>query len=133
MLEFSKDKNKCVFKVKKEIYPLNIIYQTAYLFIDDFYIGLDEDEKEYLIYLTPKTEMEISSKHMVGNFQNELLNQCLKKAVRNDTKTIRELIVTRALYSSFLHEEEMEEEEKEEDTDYNLEDIAKAWYDEEQI
>ena len=75
--------------------------------------------------------MEISSKDMVGNFQNELLNQCLKKAVRNDTKTIRELIVTRALYSSFLHEEEMREEE--EDIDYNLEDIAKAWYDEEQI
>ena len=131
MLEFSKDENKYVFKVKKEIYPLNIIYQTAYLFIDDFYIGLDEEEKEYLIYLTPKTEMEISSKDIVGNFQNELLNQCLKKAVRNDTKTIRELIVTRALYSSFLHEEEMGEEEKEDDAEYNLDDIAKAWYDEE--
>lgn len=129
MLEFSKNKDRFVFKVKKDIYSLNVIYQTAYLFIDDFYIGLDEDETEYIIYLSPKAETEVSDQDIVGNFQNELLNQCLKKAVRNDTKTIRELIVTRALYSSFLHEEEAVREDN--DTDYNLDDIARAWCDEE--
>lgn len=129
MLEFSKNKDRFVFKVKKDIYSLNVIYQTAYLFIDDFYIGLDEDKTEYIIYLSPKAETEVSDRDIVGNFQNELLNQCLKKAVRNDTKTIRELIVTRALYSSFLHEEEAVREDN--DTDYNLDDIAKAWRDEE--
>ena len=71
----------------------------------------------------------------MGRFQNELLNQCLKLAVSQDTQELRELIVTRALYSAFIPEDDNEEsgDQKEESDDpelYDLDEIAKAWYDE---
>ncbi|MBS1317489.1 MAG: hypothetical protein HP042_03360, partial [Lachnospiraceae bacterium] len=51
-----------------------------------------------------------------------------------DTKHIRELIVTRALYSAFIPEEKTDENEETQNTepedDYDLDEIAKAWYDE---
>ena len=44
-----------------------------------------------------------------GCFQNELLDQSMKLSIGNDTRQIRELIVTRALYSAFILQEESEE------------------------
>ena len=54
----------------------------------------------------------------------------MKLAIGNDTRQIRELIVTRALYSAFIPQEESEEE-TDSDEEYNLEEIAEAWKDEE--
>ncbi|MCI7449478.1 MAG: hypothetical protein MSD68_07215 [Blautia sp.] len=41
-----------------------------------------------------------------GCFQNELLDQSMKLSIGNDTRQIRELIVTRALYSAFIPQED---------------------------
>ena len=59
----------------------------------------------------------------------------LEKLYGKDTQELRELIVTRALYSAFIPEGDTDEsEEKEEKADepelYDLDEIAKAWYDE---
>lgn len=59
------------------------------------------------------------------------MNQNLKLALSNDTREIRELIVTRALYSSFLPEENEEVSISEtSEQEYDLDEIAKAWYEE---
>lgn len=134
MLEYTiLDDGKAEIRIKKELYPLKAVYRTAYLFMDDYYIGLDMDEEHFIIRFTGK-DGQIDSDR-VGRFQNELLNQCLKLAVSQDTQELRELIVTRALYSAFIPEDHAEEsrenEEKTDDLDpYNLDEIAKAWYDE---
>ena len=134
MLEYTiLDDGKAEVRIKKELYPLKAIYRTAYLFMDDYYIGLDMDEAHFIIRFTGKDGRIDSDR--VGRLQNELLNQCLKLAVGQDTQELRELIVTRALYSAFIPEEDTDEsEEKEEKADepdrYDLDEIAKAWYDE---
>ena len=127
------DNGKAEIRIKKSLYPLKAVYRAAYLFMDDYYIGLDMDEEHFIVRFTGK-DGQIDSDR-VGNFQNELLNQCLKLAVSQDTQELRELIVTRALYSAFIPEDDAEESgEQEEETDdpdqFNLDEIAKAWYDE---
>ena len=128
MIEYRKiEDDKVDFYVKKELYPLNAIYKTSYLFTDDYYIGLDMNDENYIIKFSAKNGQ--TSRDDIGKFQNELLNQSLKIMVSAETKEIRELIVTRALYSAFIPEEELNHE-IEESNDYNLEEIAKAWYEE---
>lgn len=47
MIEYRKiEDDKVEFYVKKELYPLNAIYKTSYLFTDDYYIGLDMNAGE---------------------------------------------------------------------------------------
>ena len=134
MLEYAiLDNGKAEVRIKKSLYPLKAVYRASYLFMDDYYIGLDMDEEHFIIRFTGKDGW--IDRDRVGNFQNELLNQCLKLAVSQDTQELRELIVTRALYSAFIPEDNSEEpegnEERADDPDqFDLEEIAKAWYDE---
>ena len=123
------DDGRIEFRVYKEVYPLKAIYRAAYLFTDKYYIGLDQTEETYIIKFSGKEKT--CDYDDVGAFQNELLNQNLKLALSNDTREIRELIVTRALYSSFLPEENEEVSISEtSEQEYDLDEIAKAWYEE---
>lgn len=120
------ENGKAEFRVKKELYPLKAIYRAVYLFLDEYYIGLDMDGDDIIIRFTGKDGQ--IDRDRVGTFQNELLNQSLKLTISEDTRNLRELIVTRALYSAFIPEEHVEETEEEET--FDLDEIAKAWYDE---
>ena len=111
------------------------VYRAAYLLTDEYYIGIDQNSDEYLIFFSSKERAADGRIKAVdfedaGRFQNELLDQSMKLAIGNDTRQIRELIVTRALYSAFIPQEESEEE-TDSDEEYNLEEIAEAWKDEE--
>lgn len=130
MLDYEiQDDRRIEFRVNKEVYPLKAIYRAAYLFTDKYYIGLDQTEETYIIKFSGKEKT--CDYDDVGAFQNELLNQNLKLALSNDTREIRELIVTRALYSSFLPEENEEVSISEtSEQEYDLDEIAKAWYEE---
>ena len=130
MLDYEiQDDGRIEFRVNKKVYPLKAIYRAAYLFTDKYYIGLDQTEETYIIKFSGKEKT--CDYDDVGAFQNELLNQNLKLALSNDTREIRELIVTRALYSSFLPEENEEVSISEtSEQEYDLDKIAKAWYEE---
>lgn len=130
MLDYEiQDDGRIEFRVNREVYPLKAIYRAAYLFTDKYYIGLDQTEETYIIKFSGKEKT--CDYDDVGAFQNELLNQNLKLALSNDTREIRELIVTRALYSSFLPEENEEVSISEtSEQEYDLDEIAKAWYEE---
>ncbi|RHT13782.1 His-Xaa-Ser system protein HxsD [Ruminococcus sp. AM40-10AC] len=114
---------------------LKAVYRAAYLLTDEYYIGIDQNSDEYLIFFSSKERAADGRIKAVdfedaGRFQNELLDQSMKLAIGNDTRQIRELIVTRALYSAFIPQEESEEK-IDSDEEYNLEEIAEAWKDEE--
>lgn len=137
MLDYERmEDGRICFRVKKDIYPLKAIYRAAYLLTDEYYIGIDQNSDEYLIFFSGKERtadgrMKAVDFEDAGRFQNELLDQSMKLAIGNDTRQIRELIVTRALYSAFIPQEEPEEEETDSNEEYNLEEIAEAWKDEE--
>lgn len=130
MLKYEeKQDGTCIFRIKKELYPLKALYRAAYLFMDDYYIGMDCDEQDYVVIFSGKEKQ--ADRDDIGRFQNELFSQSIKCIADQDTKQIRELIVARALYSAFIPEENMDQTENTEtEDDYDLDEIAKAWYDE---
>lgn len=134
MLDYERTEDgRICFKVKKCIYPLKAVYRAAYLLTDEYYIGIDQNAEEYFIYFSSKErtyegKMKAVDYEDVGRFQNELLDQSMKLEIGKDTRQLRELIVTRALYSAFIPQDEETETDRNEE--YNLEEIAEAWNDE---
>jgi len=129
MLNYTMDGEKRIrFNVNKDIYPLNAIYRAAYVFIDQYYIGIDMRGDSYLIYLSSKNKENVKPEEISGEFQNELLQQLVRMTIESETKQVRELIIARGLYSAFIPEEEMaSSDETDSEFSYDLDEIAKAW------
>lgn len=104
------EKDKTIFYVHEDIYPLTVVMKTAYMFIDKVYIYFDYEKANLLrVEFTSKEEYNKSSmEKMVGEFYNELLNQVLRLKIFEKTKNIRELILGRALYSTCIETEKTE-------------------------
>lgn len=90
------------FLVKQSIYPLDVVLGASYVFMDKCYVFLDKgDAKHWMVRLRPKANT--SDKQftaVVGEFENELLNQALRVKISRRTEKIRDAIVHRALYSA---------------------------------
>ncbi|MBR9676987.1 hypothetical protein GOV04_02505 [Candidatus Woesearchaeota archaeon] len=88
-----------VLKVNPEFYPLDIIYSAAYVFLDKAYVLLDGDlKKEILVKLQPKQKQDLEK--LGGEFLNELINYADYKHRAAQTKTIREYLLQRALFTN---------------------------------
>ncbi len=90
------------FEIPTKVYPLEAIYQAAYIFVDEYYIYLDKDDAgKIVVELRPKdaTDEESLQKGM-GEFYNELLAQVVRRRIAKQTGKLRELIVARALYGA---------------------------------
>jgi len=97
----SSDNKTVVIELEKSLYSKATILKTCYKFTDNSYIYINTfkiDDNEYFrIYLQKKDntfDLDLN-----GEFMNELLDQELRGIVFNETKKIRETIVTRALLS----------------------------------
>jgi His-Xaa-Ser system protein HxsD len=103
--QYSLDEAKGTVKLtlNKGLYTKEVLFGTAYIFIDRAYVFLDRNEEgDYLVQLkmkedTPHKDLEA----LVGEFSNELVNQLLRVSVSKRNAKIREAIVSRALFSNF--------------------------------
>ena len=91
-----------VFQVNQRIYPLEVIYGTAYIFLDKCYVFLDKaDNNQVAVRLRAKPDCgEDEFEGLVGEFENELLSQAFRRKVAQRTEAVREAIVHRALFSA---------------------------------
>lgn len=115
-------------KVNEEIFEEVCVLKTAYLFLDKYYIFLDKEDKYIIVKLSPKnynTDNEFVADELIGEFNNELLNQKVREKISNESKNIRELILARALYSTYIDNPEISNDYKE---DYSIEAITKDWF-----
>jgi len=88
-----------VISINPKIYYLDVIYASAFVFIDKAYVILDGDpKKEVFVKLTPKEKYDL--KKLGNEFYNELLNYAAYKVQSEKTKKIREMIVQRALFTN---------------------------------
>lgn len=98
-----------VVSVNPKIYPLEVIYSAAYVFLDRAYLAIDGDpEKEVLVQIKPKNAGEDPEK--LGNeFNNELVNYSVYvvQAVRN--QPLRKAIIERALFTNTAETEYCDE------------------------
>ena len=84
--------------VDTKIYSLRAIFSTAYVFLDNYYIFLEDfDDDKIQIKIKSKKEGEDLEK-IVDEFKNELINASLRLKISEENKKIRETIVTSALF-----------------------------------
>jgi His-Xaa-Ser system protein HxsD len=95
-------KNIIKFNLDLKIYPLEVIYQTCYVFLDKVYIFLDisSPQKVSVVLRGKKGIFQKQLENLKGEFYNELLNSCLRAEISKQNKKIREVIIGRALFSA---------------------------------
>lgn len=121
------DKDKITFYIDTNIYNDTVIKKAIYNFIDNRKIILNKFDEKTVVIVSKKSDDNIDD--FIKKFYSELLNESLRFEVMKETKNIRELILGRALYSTCIDtknsEEQLEKNEK-----YNINDIAKNWFEE---
>jgi His-Xaa-Ser system protein HxsD len=106
-LEINEKDGYAVVKVNPKIYPLDVIYSAAYVFLDRVYLSLDGDpEKEVKIELRLKSLKSIKEEleKLGREFFNELLNYSFYKKQAEKNQSVRETLLKTALNTNIQEE-----------------------------
>jgi His-Xaa-Ser system protein HxsD len=80
------------------LYPRDVLYAAAYVFLDRAYVLLDRDAGRFLVHLRGKQPLEETVlRAMAGEFGNELLAQSLRQRVAKANQRIIEDITALAI------------------------------------
>lgn len=115
-----------------KIYEKSALIKAAYSFINEYYIHLEINEKgNYYLSFTAKSEK--SAPDIVEKFENELLAQTVRQHVYRETKSLREIMVARAMASSMIIDDVVTENidtqsDSDQETNYNLNAILIDWF-----
>jgi His-Xaa-Ser system protein HxsD len=76
-----------------DLYPRDVLYAAAYVFLDRAYVLLDQTGTRFLVHLRGKQPMEEATlRALAGEFENELLAQALRhRVVKTNLKIIEEI------------------------------------------
>ncbi|MBR0406275.1 MAG: His-Xaa-Ser system protein HxsD [Eggerthellaceae bacterium] len=86
-------------RFSKELYPKIALLKSAYSFTDRAYVHLDADDEYYYVELNAKDGQSAIG---ADDFANEMIAQCVRHEVYQQTKTLRELLVARAMASTVI-------------------------------
>lgn len=106
------NKNDVILKINKNIYPKEVLIQTGYILLDDFYFLIDEDDKYFIVFIKPKDKDKNPLKDVVNKFLEELLESASYIDQMKRTSKIRETILQKALMSNTQIDEDFIEELK---------------------
>jgi len=80
------------------LYPRDVLYAAAYVFIDRAYILLDRVDERFVVHVRGKQPSdEATLRAMAGEFENELLAQALRLRVVKANQHIIESMTTLAI------------------------------------
>lgn len=80
------------------LYPADVLYAAAYVFLDRAYVLLDRAGPRFEIHLRGKSALDQSQlQALSGEFSNELLAQALRRKVVKANQKIIEDITTQAI------------------------------------
>ena len=113
-------------KYSKEIYDKDVFIKACYAFTDIAYLHLSADDKNYYVEIIPKRDVD-KSEEIHRKLENELIFQQTRKIVSRRTKSLREMIVARALASTIINEDEQHVEEEQV---FSADNILKDWFEE---
>ena len=81
-----------------DLYPRDVLYAAAYVFLDRAYVLLDRVESRFVVHLRGKRPLdEPTLQAMAGEFENELLAQALRHQVVDANQRIIEDVVAVAI------------------------------------
>ncbi len=98
-IKINEDENCILISVNPEIYPLDVIYSAAYVFLEKAYLLLEGDpKKEIIIKLTAKERINKEELKKIGKeFLNELISYGFYKKQSEKNNLIRQIILQRVL------------------------------------
>ena len=117
-------------RVKKSVYPSEVMLKAAYAFINDYYIHFDETETDWIIEIQPKSGGTLDN-HIAALFENELIAQTVRLNVYHQTHTVRELLLARSLASTLIEKEDIMEDivlDESDISDEALDAILTDWF-----
>jgi His-Xaa-Ser system protein HxsD len=80
------------------LYPRDVLYAAAYVFLDRAYVLLDRQESRFIVHLRGKQPLDQATlQTMAGEFENELLAQALRHQVVDANQRIIEDVVAVAI------------------------------------
>lgn len=111
-------------KFRKELYAKTALMKATYNFTDVAYIHLDADQDYYYVTVVPKqADCDVDEQAFI----NEMLTQSVRHEVYQQTKSIRELLLARAMATSVIADEALVDEDRVEDF-FTESDILKDWF-----
>ncbi len=90
---------KLVLSLHKSLYPLDVVYGAAYIFIDRAYVLLDRQGDRVIVEIAHKDDDAGAEalRSLAGEFSNELLSQALRRRITKENQNVLETIVSQAL------------------------------------
>lgn len=85
----------------KQIYSSTAILKSAYGFLDRCYIHIGDGGDAWTVQMKRK-DKQMPEELLGLDFENELIAQALRERVFQQTKTIREMLMARAMTSSVI-------------------------------
>jgi His-Xaa-Ser system protein HxsD len=87
-----------VLSLDTGLYPRDVLYAAAYVFLDRAYVLLDRRDSRYVVQMRAKQPLdEATLRAMAGEFENELLAQALRQRVVKANQRIIEGITSLAI------------------------------------
>jgi len=108
----------------KELYSKTALLKAAYAFTDKAYIHLDATSLDYIVDIEMKPEHKIIPE---SEFINEMLHQAVRFDVYSKTKTIRELLMARAMASTVI-DNLVQEVDDSESASFDMDKILTDWF-----
>ena len=106
-------------RYSSNIYSREVILRAAYAFIDRYYIHIDKEDNDYIVFINAKDED--GDVNIARLFENEMISSSIRMQVFQQTHAIREILLGRAMASTMIinDDEENETEMKEESSANN--------------
>lgn len=99
MVSEKKKENECEIQLNPKIYPLDVVYSAAYVFLDKAFISFDGDpEKEVTVNIRPRKDQD--PEKIADQFKNELINYLEYRVNFQRNKEVRDMIVQKALLAN---------------------------------
>lgn len=113
--------------VNTKLYPPEVIYSAAYVFLDRAHFLFDGDPKKQIAVTIRPKEKGLDLKRLCLDFSNELINYSVYVIQAAKKQPIREAIIKRALATNTIPDEETSQHEEPGDWLDDPEGIAKPW------
>ncbi len=96
------------FRVDTSVYPISAVTRAAYKFTARYHVAIRReagDSSSVTVTLTPKSPSVLDStaeRVLIGDFENELIDQRLRESLEAEFGALRELIVAHAFSDTNL-------------------------------
>lgn len=112
-------------KFNKELYSKTALIKAAYNYTDVAFLHLDADERYYYVVFETKPGHEDIKEQ---DFLNEMLAQSVRHEIYGQTKSIRELLLARAMATSVVLNDGITNEYEGNESEFSEDEILKDWF-----